>query len=331
VDVTGLRRSGGRKRRGGRGLNLLIDSGSARNVYTYAGSANKTLTHADNAFLSTNELITNTLLGVDASQRQALFDTVREGGFGDIIHSEPAVVAYLGPGRPAGHRRRQDRDLRGRQRRAAALLRRRHRAGALELRAAGAPKPTEAIERRRPRLLRRRLAGRLLRERNQKILVVGSRGAGSPTQPWTLQLQLPVYLYSFGPKISWGPRPAIMNAWASPGVGRKVVVATGSTVTTDGCNVNVSVSTADALLFGGGYDNNQDLLPPSPADSVGRAVFGVDTVTGALINGLKFSPATHPSLGMTHSVVDVSGFDHDGDGIVSRIYFGDLGGKVFSP
>ena len=52
--------------------------------------------------------------------------------------------------------------------------------------------------------------------------------------------------------------------------------------------------------------------------------------TGALINNLKFSPATHPSLGMTHSVVDVAGFDHDGDGIVSRIYFGDLGGNIFA-
>ena len=33
---------------------------------------------------------------------------------------------------------------------------------------------------------------------------------------------------------------------------------------------------------------------------------------------------------MTHSVVDVAGFDHDGDGIVSRIYFGDMGGNIFA-
>ncbi len=64
--------------------------------------------------------------------------------------------------------------------------------------------------------------------------------------------------------------------------------------------------------------------------SVGRAVFGVNAATGALISGLKFSPATHSTLGMMHSVVDVAGFDHDGDGIVSRIYFGDLGGRVFA-
>ena len=52
--------------------------------------------------------------------------------------------------------------------------------------------------------------------------------------------------------------------------------------------------------------------------------------TGALISNLKFTPATHSTLGLTHSVVDVAGFDHDGDGIVSRIYFGDLGGNMFA-
>ena len=85
------------------------------------------------------------------------------------------------------------------------------------------------------------------------------------------------------------------------------------------------------MLFGGGYDNdNQDLDAPNASDSDGRAVFAANMTTGALMNNLKFSPATHPSLGMTHSVVDVAGFDHDGDGIVSRIYFGDLGGNIFA-
>ena len=101
-------------------------------------------------------------------------------------------------------------------------------------------------------------------------------------------------------------------------------------MTETGCGVNVAVSTADVFLFGGGYDTNQDNRPPTSPDSVGRAVFAVNMTTGALMSGLKFTPATHSSLGLTHSVVDVSGFDHDGDGIVSRIYFGDLGGAIFA-
>ena len=56
-------------------------------------------------------------------------------------------------------------------------------------------------------------------------------------------------------------------------------------------------------------------------------MFAVDLTTGALRNNPKFTPA---NLGMTHSVVDVAGFDHDGDGIVSRIYFGDMGGNIFA-
>jgi type IV pilus assembly protein PilY1 len=44
----------------------------------------------------------------------------------------------------------------------------------------------------------------------------------------------------------------------------------------------------------------------------------------------KFSYGAPSGLGMTHSVVDVAGYDPDGDGIVSRIYFGDMGGQVFA-
>jgi len=48
------------------------------------------------------------------------------------------------------------------------------------------------------------------------------------------------------------------------------------------------------------------------------------------MNHPKFSYDAPAGLGMTHSVVDVVGFDPDGDGIVSRIYLGDMGGNVFA-
>ena len=84
------------------------------------------------------------------------------------------------------------------------------------------------------------------------------------------------------------------------------------------------------MLFAGGYDNNQDLATPTAIDQHGKAVFAVNVATGAVVNGLKFSSTTHTSLGMTHSIIDVSGFDHDNDGVVSRVYFGDLGGNIFA-
>jgi len=45
-------------------------------------------------------------------------------------------------------------------------------------------------------------------------------------------------------------------------------------------------------------------------DAVGRALFAVRVFTGQLISGLNFNAVTHPTLGMTHSIVDVSGIDH---------------------
>ena len=75
-------------------LALQIGSGATRNVYTYTGTQ-ALLSHSANAFLSTNTAITNTMLNVaDDPARLSLIDSVRTGGFGDIIHSEPAVVVY---------------------------------------------------------------------------------------------------------------------------------------------------------------------------------------------------------------------------------------------
>jgi type IV pilus assembly protein PilY1 len=119
------------------------------------------------------------------------------------------------------------------------------------------------------------------------------------------------------------------QSWSRP---EKATIATAATTTTDGCSVVqqfTSSNTADVLLLGGGYDMNQDQTTPSATDSVGRAVFAVNLSDGTLLTHPRVTSATS-GLAMTHSVVDVAGFDHDGDGIVSRIYFGDMGGNVFA-
>ena len=169
---------------------------------------------------------------------------------------------------------------------------------------------------------------------SQKILVVGSRRGGNS------YTAIDITDYN-APRLSLLDRPhgarpdpdelrTLGQAWARPD---KITVATGSTVTTTAspsCGLNVAVTTADVFLFGGGYDVNQDQPTPAAADTEGRGVFAVNMANGAVLSGLKFTPATHASLGLTHSVVDVSGFDHDGDGIASRIYFGNLAGGVFA-
>ncbi|MCU0279023.1 MAG: PilC/PilY family type IV pilus protein [Candidatus Nanopelagicales bacterium] len=302
-------------------LALQIGSGATRNVYTYTGTQ-ALLSHSSNAFVSTNTAITNAMLNVaDDPSRLSLIDSVRTGGFGDIIHSEPAVVVYntktiIYVGANDGLLHAIDDDT------------------GEEL---WSFIPPDQL-------------GRLWRLNDadhdyfvdgsptvhygasQKILVVGSRRGGHAYTALDItDYNAPRFLYSIGP-TALGPTPTnfeqLGQSWARPD---KITVATGSTVTTTaGCGLNVAVSTTDVFLFGGGYDINQDLPTPLANDTEGRGVFAVNMANGSVLNGLKFTPATHASLGLTHSVVDVSGFDHDGDGIASRIYFGDLGGGVFA-
>jgi len=301
-------------------LSLQIDSGATRNVYTYSGTQ-ALLTDPSNAFVTTNTAITNAMLNVaDGTARQSLFTSVRTGGFGDIIHSEPAVVTYdtktvIYVGANDGMLHAVDDDT-GQE--LWSFIPPDHLGRLWRLNDADHDYFVDS-------------SPTVYYGTSQKILVVGSRRGGeSYTALDITNYSAPRYLYSIGPEIL-GPTPTnyehLGQSWSRPD---KVTVATGSTVTTTDCGVNVAVSTADVFLLGGGYDTNEDNDPPTSADSVGRAVFGVNMTSGALVSNLKFSPATHSTLGLDHSVVDVSGFDHDGDGIVSRIYFGDLGGAMFA-
>lgn len=317
--------------KGGAAERLGIQIGlNTRTIYTYTGSQ-ALLTDASNAFVTGNAAITNSMLGVSTTaDRNKVFDIVRKDPFGDVIHSEPAVVFYSSGA--DGLPDTADDDVKifvgtndG------------------QLHCIDDATGNEVWSFVPPDQIGRLL---LLNDNNpdheyfvdgsptvyygssQTILVIGSRRGGqSYTALDITNYNAPRYLYSIGPNVL-GPTPStyerLGQSWSRP---EKETIATSSTIS--GCDVNVN--TADVFLFAGGYDNdNQDLDPPAASDSVGRAVFASNMTTGALMNNLKFSPATHPSLGLTHSVVDVAGFDHDGDGIVSRIYFGDLGGNIFA-
>ena len=145
----------------------------------------------------------------------------------------------------------------------------------------------------------------------------------------------PRWLYSIGPdKLADGleePEPGdyehLGQSWSKP---ETCTVATSATIGTDGCNLTITNDVTDVFLMAGGYDNNQDLEVPNATDTVGRAIFAVGVTGGQLVSGMNFNAVTQPGLGMTHSIVDVSGVDHDGDGVVSRIYAGDLGGNMFA-
>jgi type IV pilus assembly protein PilY1 len=300
-------------------LSEALEAGTTRAVYTYT-QTQAALTHSSNAFVTTNTAITNTMLNVASdTARQSLFTSVRNGRFGDIIHSEPAVVYYPSANKSVIYVGAND-----------GMLHCIDDETGLEIWSFIPPEHLERLWRLDDADHDYFVDGSpvIYNGTSQKILLIGSRRGGYSYVALDItDYAAPRYLYTIGHDVLGATGEQLGQSWARP---EKATVATGSTVTTSGCGVTITATKADVFLFAGGYDNNQDVATPTATDTTARAAFAVNVATGAVLGDLKFSPATHPSLGMTHSVLDVSGFDHDNDGIVSRIYFGDLGGNIFA-
>jgi type IV pilus assembly protein PilY1 len=112
-------------------------------------------------------------------------------------------------------------------------------------------------------------------------------------------------------------------AWSTPNVG---TVRGHKSLGVDGIAGTADDKFKPVLIFGGGYDNNQDSATPV-ADTMGRAIFVVDAATGNLIK--KFSTIS----GATgYSVpADVLALDTTGDAAetIDRVYAGDMGGNLW--
>jgi len=94
--------------------------------------------------------------------------------------------------------------------------------------------------------------------------------------------------------------------------------------------VRVGSTDKQVLIFGGGYDTKQD-DQPYVEDTVGRGIYMVDALTGALI--WRAGPDAGANLRLTemrHSIpADVRVIDLTGDGFADRMYASDLGGRIW--
>jgi len=314
-------------------LQLLIDGAGTRNIYTYTGTESD-LTDGSNAFIDTNTALTGTLLGTaNDTARQDLISEVRNSSFGDIIHSEPVVVYYPDPDGNESTNDQKTMILTG--------------SNDGMLHCIDDDDGSEAWAFIPPNHLNRLnlltdddhdyfLDGSpsVYQGESQTVMIIGERRGGdhytaldisSPTAP--------AWLYSFGPDFldpdladPSNTYEVLGQSWGKP---QSVTIATSSVATYAGCKLSLVAQKEDVFFVPGGYDNNQDSETPTATDTIGRALFAVNVSSGALSSNFNFNAVDNSSLGMTHSIVDITGLDHDGDGIHSRVYAGDLGGQCF--
>lgn len=94
--------------------------------------------------------------------------------------------------------------------------------------------------------------------------------------------------------------------------------------------LNIGGTTYDAAFFGGGYDSGQD-SDNYRTDSVGKAIYAVDVLTGTKLWSAGQSASHNLQLtDMSHSIpAPLQLVDMNNDKYADRIYVGDMGGRIW--
>jgi type IV pilus assembly protein PilY1 len=94
--------------------------------------------------------------------------------------------------------------------------------------------------------------------------------------------------------------------------------------------IKVGAATRNVLIFGGGYDEDQDNKLLRSADSVGNSVFIVDADSGELIWSASNTAADLNLPQMQYSIpARISVIDRENDGFADHMYVADTGGQLF--
>jgi Tfp pilus tip-associated adhesin PilY1 len=332
---------GGDVEKGGIGTLLLAGNPDSRNIYTYLGT-NTALTHSSNAFIKSNALITTTLLGASSTtDKNNVIDfihgwdawswnngpgTKRNWILGAFIHSRPLVihygsydVIYVGANDGMLH---AFKDTNGTTSDDGTelwgfippgllpnLKNFNNSLASLQIFVDGSPKAYVTYVYN---------ADGSIQSVSQAILIFGERRGGN--QYFALDVtnpSAPNFLWSISPtQIITGTTTTSTTAyqelgqsWSTPILG-KIKNGTG---------------TKWVAFIGGGYDTNQDNSSPS-SDTHGRAVYVVDITNGNQI--WKYSNSNDSN--MKYCIpTDISPLDVNGDGLIERLYVGDVGGEIW--
>lgn len=280
-----------------------------RNIYTYTGT-NNPLTDTSNLFVPTNTVLTG---GTFSGLTTEVISAVRHDGtnptwpMGSLIHSEPLIVhysstqsmIYVGANDGMLHCIDDEdgseqwgyipNDLLG------------------NLSVLEAPTGLHYFVDGSPTLYSYDETGE-----THRILIFGERRGGYSYSALDVSNPLlPRYKYSINPGFL---TEGLGQSWGKP----------------QRCKISsvASSTTTDHFLLSGGYDTNQDSLTPTATDTIGRAVYAIDSKTGTLSTSLNFNNSNFSS--MTHSIVAATAFENPLSRVVSRVYAGDMNGNMFA-
>jgi len=100
--------------------------------------------------------------------------------------------------------------------------------------------------------------------------------------------------------------------------------------------VQIGATEKDVLIFGGGFDPDQETSTVPGPDSQGRAIYMVDALTGQRLWWAGYDDPALPSTPnlafntMTNSIAaDVRVIDVDRNGLADRMYAADMGGRLW--
>lgn len=94
--------------------------------------------------------------------------------------------------------------------------------------------------------------------------------------------------------------------------------------------INFGGSVKNVMIFGGGYDTDQDSKSVRSPDGVGNAVYIVDADDGSLLWSASNADASLNLSDMQYSIpARISVVDRDADGLADHMYVADTGGQLF--
>ncbi|MEY4643614.1 MAG: hypothetical protein RLZZ596_445 [Pseudomonadota bacterium] len=352
-------------------VNYTSSPATPRRLYTYCpsgSSCNSDLTASANLFATTNSAITKELLGKGSDEERNLLInwvrghdnfgdeaspgsgyTVRPSIHGDVLHSRPVVVNY-GDGRGLvvfyGANDGVFRAVNGSQTAAIGSV----SAGG-ELWGLVLPEHFQKLNRQRINSPELKLPSTLSNAGAQpKDYFVD----GSPSAYQLLKADGTIdkaYLYLtmrrggrfiYALDVSEPTAPTVL--WkisnATPGFAELGQTWSRPRVTLLKGYVDTSTppKSKPVLIFAAGYDPAEDSEPPT-ANTMGRGIFIVDAITGALIwratSSADTSSCPTGATCVTSSAMswsfpsDISFVDRDSDGYTDRLYAADVGGNVW--